>query len=291
VSSSPAERTDAVGAATAMALVPGFLSGARRQAGRWLERWGHLGPKLAALPVPVALLGAWQLAASRGWVAAQILPAPATVLEALLDLARSGDLWLHLRASLTRVAAGFGLAAAAGLALGALLGLSRLAEGALGTLFKAYAQTPVIAWVPLGILVFGIEDRLLVALVASAAVVPVLLGTWKGVRAVPLEYLEVARAYGYRGPRLLLRVIAPAAAPQALTGLRYGFNQAWLTLVAAELVGTTEGLGYLIVEARELFQLDVVLAVVLVLGAVGVLLDRLFALVEGRVLAHRPRGF
>ena len=249
----------------------------------------------AAVPVPLlvpaALLAAWQLASSRGWVAEQILPSPASVAETLVTLARSGELWGHLRASLSRVAAGYALAAGAGLAGGALLGLSRTAEAALGTIFKAYAQTPVIAWVPLGILVFGIEDRLLVALIAMAAVVPVLLGAWHGVRGVPPAWLEVARVYGLSGWRLALRVVAPAALPQALTGLRYGLNQAWLTLVAAELVGTTEGLGYLIVEARELFQLDVVLAAIAVLGATGLVLDRLFSSLESRLLSWRPRGF
>lgn len=251
-------------------------------------------PRLGALPlpalVPAALLALWQVASARGWVAPQVLPAPAVVAETLGSLAASGELWTHLRASLGRVAAGFGLAAVAGLAGGVVLGLSRTAEAALGTLFKAYAQTPVIAWVPFGILALGIEDRLLVALIAAAAVVPVLLAAWKGVRGVPRELREVAHVYGVTGWRLALRVIAPAAASQALTGLRLGFNQAWLTLVAAELVGTTEGLGYLIVEARELFQLDVVLAAVLVLGGTGVILDWLFARLEARLLVWRPRG-
>lgn len=244
----------------------------------------------APLLLPAALLALWQAAAARGWVAEQILPAPRVVAETLLALARSGELWQHLRASLLRVGLGFALAAVIGLVGGALLGASRLAEAALGALFKAYAQTPVIAWVPFGILLLGIEDRLLVALVASAAVVPVLLNAWKAVRGVSPQLLEVGHVFGITGWRLVLRVILPAALPQALTGLRYGFSQAWLTLVAAELIGTTEGMGYLIVEARELFQLDVVLAAILVLGASGVLLDLLFTLLEKRLLAWRPKG-
>ena len=248
---------------------------------------------LVPLPAlfPAAVLALWAVAAWRGWVAPQILPGPAVVLETLRALLRSGELWEHLRPSLARVGLGFGLAAAIGTAGGALLGLSRTASAVVTPAFRAYAQIPVIAWVPLGILLLGIEERLLVALVASAAVVPVLLNTYEGVRGISPQLLEVARVYGYRGPRLLCRVVVPAALPSLFVGLRYGLSQAWLTLVAAELVGTTEGMGYLIVQSRELFQLDVVLAAIAVLGMTGLLLDAALSVVESRLLAWRPRGF
>jgi sulfonate transport system permease protein len=253
------------------------------------------GPALLhrALPwlFPAALLGLWQVASARAWVAPQILPAPGVVLATLRTLVASGELWQHLRPSLVRVALGFGLAALLGLLGGALLGLSRRAGAVALPLLRAYAQVPVIAWMPLGILLLGIEERLLVALIASAALGPVLLNTYEGVRGVPTQLLEVARVYGYRGPRLLRRVVAPAALPPVFVGLRYGLSQAWLTLVAAELVGTTEGMGYLLVEARELFQLDVVLAAILVLGLTGVLLDGALSRIESRLLSWRPRSF
>ena len=272
--------------AWAPALGPVALRPAGRRARRardWIHR---------PLPwlFPAALLGLWVLASARAWVAPQILPAPALVLKTALGMCKSGELWANLRPSLTRVALGFGCAAIIGVGAGALLGLSRTASAVATPIFRAYAQIPVIAWVPLGILLLGIEERLLVALIASAAVVPVLLNTHKGVEGISPQLVEVARVYGHRGPRLLW-VVAPAALPSVLAGLRFGLAQAWLTLVAAELIGTTEGMGYLIVEARELFQLDVVLAAIGVLGLTGVLLDRLFAVIEGRLLAWRPRGF
>lgn len=240
-----------------------------------------------ALPLlpPALVLLAWQVIAAHRWIAPQILPPPAVVLDTLVTLVADGELWPHLRVSLQRVALGYGLAAVVGLAGGALLGLSRIAEAALTPLFKVYAQTPVIAWMPFGILLLGIEERLLVALIASAAVVPVLAGTHEGVRNISPAHLEVGRVYGYSGWRLLRRVVVPAALPQILVGLRFALNQAWLTLVAAELVGTTEGVGYLIVESRELFQLDVVLAAILVLGLAGILLEALFSRVEASLPA------
>lgn len=252
-----------------------------------LPAWLHV-----PLPwvVPAAILALWALASARGLVAPQILPAPAVVLDTLTAMVRSGELWESLLPSLRRVGLGFGVATVVGVAGGALLGRSRTASAIVLPVFRAYAQIPVIAWVPLGILLLGIEEKLLVGLIASAAVVPVLLNTLEGVRSISPQLVEVARVYGYRGPRLLLRVVAPAALPSVLVGIRQGFSQAWLTLVAAELLGTTEGMGYLIVEARELFQLDVVLAAILVLGLTGVLLDRVLALAASRALAWRPEG-
>ncbi len=258
-------------------------------------RSGRAGLAWLQLPLPwlfpAAVLALWAVASSHGWVAPQILPAPAVVFDTFRSLLRSGELWDNLRPSLTRVALGFGLAAILGVVGGALLGLSRTASAVVTPVFRAYAQIPVIAWVPLGILLFGIEEKLLVALIASAAVVPVLLSTYKGVRGISPQYLEVAQVYGYRGPRLLLKVVAPAALPPVFVGLRYGLSQAWLTLVAAELIGTTEGMGYLIVQARELFQLDVVLAAIAVLAVTGLLLDRALCLLESRLLSWRPKGF
>ena len=258
-------------------------AGRARRAPDWIHR---------PLPwlFPAAVLGLWALASARSWVAPQILPAPSLVLKTALGMLRSGELWANLRPSLTRVSLGFGCAAIIGVGAGALLGLSRAASAVVTPVFRAYAQIPVIAWVPLGILLLGIEEQLLVALIASAAVVPVILNTHKGVQGISPQLVEVARVFGHRGPRLLW-VVAPAALPSVLAGLRFGLAQAWLTLVAAELIGTTEGMGYLIVEARELFQLDVVLAAIAVLGLTGVLLDRLFAVIEARLLAWRPRGF
>lgn len=252
-------------------------------------------PAWLSLPLPALLpaagLALWAVASARAWVAPQILPAPRVVLETLTALLRTGELWEHLGPSLARVGLGYAAAAAVGLGGGALLGLSPTAGALVTPLFRAYAHIPVIAWVPVGILLLGIEEPLTVTLVASAAVVPVLASTAAGIRGVSPQLLEVARIYRYRGPRLILRVVAPAALPPVFAGLRQGLSQAWLTLVASELVGTTAGMGYLIVESRELFQLDVVFAALLVLGATGLALDRALSFLESRLLAWRPRGF
>jgi sulfonate transport system permease protein len=243
------------------------------------------------LLVPVLLLGAWQWAAQRGYIAEQILPAPAVVFASFMELVRSGELWQHLQGSLARVGKAYAFAAIVGVALGTLLGSSKRAVAYIAPTFEVYAQTPVIAWIPIALMLFGISETFAVVLSAIATLVPVVTNTWKGVRNIPLQYLEVARTYRLGRWQTFRTVIVPAALPQILVGLRYGLTQAWLTLVAAELVGIDEGIGALIVQARNLFQLDVVLVGILTLGVVGLLLDRVFVLLERRLLRWRKAGF
>lgn len=243
-----------------------------------------------ALIVPALLVLLWQIAASHGWVSPQILPAPVVVYQSFTDLLASGELQEHLLGSLGRVGIAFGIAGIFGIALGTLLGISRAAEAYIAPLFKGYAQTPVIAWIPIGLLLFGITEKLAVALITIAAVVPVVLNTYKGVRYIPPAYFELARIYHFTRMQTLTRIIAPAALPSIIEGLRYGLTQAWLTLVAAELVGIDRGIGALIVEARNLFQLDIVLVAILVLAIVGFALDRAFSMIEKRLLHWRQTG-
>lgn len=244
-----------------------------------------------SLVVPLLLLWVWQLAASHGWVAEQTLPAPGVVWQALQDLWASGELQDNLLASLWRVARSWALAAVVGGVLGAWLGQSRRAEAYIAPLFNVYAQTPVVAWVPIGLLLFGISETLPLFLITIAAVVPILMNTWKGVRSIPPAWLEVAQVYGFSRWQTLRRLIWPAALPAVFVGLRYGLTQAWLTLIIAEMVGIELGVGSLIVQARNLFQIDIVVAMILVLGLVGLLLDKLFALLEFHLLRWRRQGF
>lgn len=263
-------------------------SALRRCAASWRDGLARV---LLPLLLPAALLLLWHLAAREQWVAEQILPAPAVVFGSFRDLLASGELAAHLAASLARVGIAYALAVTAGVALGALLGRSRRAEAYIAPLFEAYAQTPVIAWVPVGLMLFGLTEELAVALIAIAAVVPVTLNTFKGVRYIPPQFFELAQVYRFTRLQTATRVIAPAALPQIFVGLRYGLTQAWLTLVVAELIGAEEGLGGLIVQARNLMQVDIVLVAVLLLGFGGLGLDRGFSLIEGRLLRWRRQGF
>lgn len=247
----------------------------------------HAARSGTALLLPIALLCLWALASSRQWVAPQILPAPAVVAVTLLDQLRSGELITHLLISLGRVGAGFALGSALGLALGAAMGLSRRAEDYLSPLFTAFSQVPVLGWVPLAMMLLGIGESLKVVLIATASLVPVAVNTLHGIRAVPRAYLEVASAFRFTRAQRLRRVVLPGAVPAIFVGVRYGLSQAWLSLVTVELLASSEGLGFLLVWGRQLFQLDLVLSAIVVVGLVGLALDKGLAQVEARLSRWR----
>ncbi|MBV8617998.1 MAG: ABC transporter permease [Curvibacter sp.] len=251
----------------------------------------RLGRPLQALLFPLALLLLWALAARQGWIAPQVLPAPEAVAATLWDLLHSGELLDNLWISAQRVFWGFAAGASAGLLLGVGMGLSPRFKDYVHPLFKAFSQVPVLGWLPLLMLLVGIDEALKIILVAKAAAVPVALNTSQGMAHVPARYVEVARVFGFTRWQLLRRVVFPAAAAPIWNGLRLGFTNAWLALVVVELLASSEGLGFMIVYGRQLFQLDVVMAAVIVVGAVGFVLDRLLGLIEARLLRWRRAAF
>lgn len=246
----------------------------------------------AALPwlLPLALLGVWQLGVVQGWVSPQVLPPLAYVYDTLVELGRSGDLWLNASASLQRVLVGFLLGAGLGLLLGAAMGLSPRLKGLLLPTFNALVQIPVLGWLPFALLLFGIGEPLKYVLIAKAALVPVTLATVQLFQEAPQRLVEVARVNGFSQRQIVTHVILPAGIPALFTGLRLGFTKAWLSLVVVELVASSEGLGYLIVYGRQLFQLDLVMAAVVIVGAVGYAIDRLFDTLERRLQRGWPAG-
>ncbi|WP_158940114.1 ABC transporter permease [Burkholderia sp. S171] len=242
-----------------------------------------------ALPwlVPVACAVLWVLGSHYGWISAQILPSPTLVFDTLGGLASSGELWMHIGASVSRIAVGFTGGVLLGLLLGAWLGLSRTAEAYILPSFNAVVQVPVLGWLPFLMIVVGIGEPLKYLLIGHAALVPVTLSTLQGFRRTPLAYLDVARVFRYSRRQTIFNVILPSAVPVIGTGIRLAFTKAWLTLVVVELVASSEGLGYLIVYGRQLFQLDLVLASVLIVGAIGYAADRLLTVLEHKLSPAR----
>ncbi|MDR5740811.1 MULTISPECIES: ABC transporter permease [unclassified Caballeronia] len=233
------------------------------------------------LPLACALL--WVLGSRNGWISAQVLPPPALVFDTLASLARSGELWMHLAASMSRVAVGFFGGVALGVVLGAMIGLSRSLEAYVLPSFNAIVQVPVLGWLPFLMIVVGIGEPLKYLLIGHAALVPVTLGTLQGFRSTPSAWREVASVYRYSRWQTVLHVILPSAIPMIGTSVRLAFTKAWLTLVVVELVASSEGLGYLIVYGRQLFQLDLVLAAVLIVGTIGYLADRSLTALERKL--------
>ena len=243
------------------------------------------------LILPVIVLALWWVAAHRRWVPEQLLPAPSLVWQSLQELWTSGELLSHLAFSASRVAWSLAIGGSAGLVLGFGMGLSPTLRAYLYPSFNVAAQFPVLGWVPLLIIFAGIDEALKVSAISIAVCVPITLNTLKGVANVPAQLLEVAQAYRFSATQVLWRVVLPAAAPSLFTGLRQAVMQAWLALVFVELLASSEGLGYLIVWGRQLAQPDLIVAGMLVIGAVGVSLDLGLRLIEARLQGWRRTAF
>jgi sulfonate transport system permease protein len=241
--------------------------------------------------LPLALLALWTLAARHEWIAPQVLPSPEAVAAVLRDVALSGELWENTRISLLRVLGGFAVGLVGGLTLGVAMGLSPLVKDYVYPLFKAFAQVPVLGWLPLLMLLVGIDEALKIILISKATLVPITLNTYKGIHNVQSRYIEVARVLQFTRWQMLSKVVFPAALAPIWNGIRYGLTHAWLALVVVELLASSEGLGFMIVYGRQLFQLDVVLAAVVVVGLIGYLLDKVLAAIEIRLLGWRKEAF
>ncbi|WP_321809837.1 MULTISPECIES: ABC transporter permease [unclassified Burkholderia] len=246
---------------------------------------------LAPWALPALLFVLWTVGSARGWIAPQILPPPAHVADSLAELAASGDLARHTLISLQRVLVGFAAGTLLGFATGAALGLSRTLEAYVLPGFNALVQIPVLGWLPFLLLLVGVGEPLKYLLIAHAALVPVTMSTLQGFRQAPPALDEAARVFGYTRRQRIVHVVLPAAIPTLATGVRLAFTKSWLALVVVELVASSEGLGYLIVYGRQLFQLDLVMAAVIVVGAVGLAINRLLDALEARLRRGVPSAF
>jgi sulfonate transport system permease protein len=203
----------------------------------------------------------------------QVLPTPALVLQTASELL-SDNLVSNLAISLQRLLIGFAFAVAAGAVLGGVMGLSRRAEAIIYPTFIAIVQIPTLAWIPFLMMLLGLGEALKIVVIVKAVITPVAIYTHVGVRDVNPGLLETVRILRLPPMLRILRVIAPASLPSFLTGLRLGLAQGWTALVAVELLASSEGIGFLMVWGRQLFQLDVVFVCIFVIGFVGLVTDR-----------------
>ncbi len=245
--------------------------------------------RLEAIGLPAALglvvLLVWTAAVA--WTGTKVFPTPVQVGVALGELAARGVLVKYLVDSLWRVLVGYGLAVVLGVPLGMWLGWSPRAARALNPVVQLLRPISPIAWIPVAIVLFGVGNRAPIFLVFLGALFPIILTAQNGVGNVPAMYLRAANNFGLGPVALLWRVLLPAALPQILTGLRIALGIAWLVLVAAEMIAVDSGLGYLIIDARNAGKrYDLVVAGMLLIGAIGLILDLLVRRVE-RVRALR----
>jgi sulfonate transport system permease protein len=240
-----------------------------------------------ALPValPVGLACAWEAAVRGGLAEGRLLPPPSAVLATLRALAESGDLWHHALASLTRVGSGFALGGAAGIVLGAGCAALPTLRAALDPTVQALRAIPSIAWVPLFILWLGIFEASKIALIALGVFFPVYLGVLGAVLAVDRRLVEVGRVFRLGRFALARRILLPAVLPAVVLALRAGLGLGWMFVVAAELMGASEGLGYLLLDGQQTGRAVQIVAAIVAFGVLGRLTDLVLSAASRPLLA------
>lgn len=235
---------------------------------------------------PILLIVVWQIAGATGILPERILPAPQLIAESAIELLRSGELVDALAVSSVRVAQGFALGAVAGLVLGVIVGTSRYADAILDPPLQMLRALPHLGLIPLFILWFGIGEAPKVLLIALGVVFPIYLNTASGLRQIDPKLRDMATVFGFSRRQRLTEVILPSIAPQVLVGVRQSLAIAWLTLIVAEQLNATTGLGYLIMNARDYFRIDVIIVGLVVYALLGILTDALVRVAEARALRH-----
>jgi taurine transport system permease protein len=251
------------------------------------------GTRLISLATVVCLLLAWGLVSNLRLVPPLFLPTPQAVLHKLVTVTTTGfadaTLLQHLAASLGRVFAALALALVVAVPVGLAIGTSRVARGILDPLIEFYRPIPPLSYLPLIIIWCGIGEASKVLVIFLAIFAPIAISTASGVRAVPPDRLRAARALGATRAQLLRHVILPNALPEILTGVRIGLGVGWSTLVAAELVAATSGLGFMIQSAAQFLVTDVVILGILVIAAVAFAMETLLRLLQRRLTPWHGR--
>ena len=253
----------------------------------WSKRWREAG---AGLIVPVILLAIWQTASSMGWVNPHVLPSPLAVVQrwiayllpqvpyaeatgSWLAWAVSGELIVDSIGSMYRVVVGFLIGAGLALPLGLMMGASQRVYAWLNPLAQVLRPIPPIAYIPLSILWFGLGNPPAIFLIAIGAFFPVLINTIAGVRHVDGIYIRAARNLGANQRTMFLRVMLPAAVPYILSGVRIGIGTAFIVVIVSEMIAVNNGLGFRILEAREYFWSDKIIAGMISIGMLGLEID------------------
>ena len=231
-----------------------------------------------ALAVPVVLAIGWELVVRAGWSDGRLMPPPSRIWQEFEDLSRNGELLRHTLATLARVAVGFGLGTAAGTILGALAGYSSLTRRLIDPTLQGLRAVPSIAWIPLFILWLGIFETSKVALIAVGVFFPVYLGVMAAILSVDRKIVEVGRAFRLSGFAMVRRILLPAVLPAYVVSLRAGLGLGWMFVIAAEFMGASEGLGYLLIDGQQLGKPAEIVAAILAFAVLGKVTDALVAI-------------
>lgn len=234
--------------------------------------------------IPVVLLIVWEYLCRIGAVPANQLPAPSKIASTIYEMALSGQLWNHVSITLYRVFIGFLIGTGIAVLLGAIVGFYKFAEQLCDPLIQAFRSIPSLAWVPLFILWMGIGEPSKVTLIAVGVFFPVYLNLVSGIQGVDRKLVEVGRVYSLSPFEQMRRIILPAALPSFLVGLRGGLGLGWMFVVAAELLGASSGLGYLLDFGRNISRPELIIASIVLFAILGKITDSVLKGIETKTL-------
>lgn len=244
---------------------------------------------LAISILSVALgIGLWWLVTVSGMANPALLPPPPTVVKAIVEMTLDGSIFMHIGVSVARALGGFAIGAAIGVPLGILVGRSSWAFAIADPWMEMLRPVPPIAFLPLVVLWFGIGETSKVVVVAYGALFPILINTIHGVRSIDNSLIRAAKALGASNQQIFYLVVLPAAVPSVVTGLRLGAGMAIFVLVAAELLGSSAGVGWLIMDSREHFFTDRIMVGIVTLGIIGYLINNGLLAAERWLVQWRP---
>jgi taurine transport system permease protein len=262
---------------------PGEIYGVPGQGDSWI---------IAGVSAAI-LFGLWLLVTEMGWVKPLFVPSPRAVFNAFITASTEGfagaTLLEHTWVSFLRVFGAFALATVVGVPLGLAMGMSRVARGIFDPPIEFYRPIPPLAYLPLMIIWFGIGELSKVLLIFLSILAPLALGTRSGVRSAAIEQIHAAYSMGASRWQVLMHVIFPAAMPEILTSMRIGIGFGWTTLVAAEMVAATHGLGYMVLTASQFLQTATVIMGIVIIAAIAYAFDMLMRWLERRLVPWKGR--
>jgi sulfonate transport system permease protein len=253
----------------------------QRASSKW---WGRLARPALGLVLPFVLAAAWEFIVRMGWASGRLAPPPSVIFATFVDLARTGDLQANALVTLARVAAGFALGVTTATVIGAAAGYSPVVRRLLDPSLQALRAIPSIAWVPLFILWLGIFEASKVTLIAVGVFFPVYLGLMGAIQSVDRKLVEVGRAFRLSDVAMVRRILLPAVLPAYVISLRSGLGLGWMFVVAAEIMGASQGLGYLLVDGQQLGKPAEIVAAIVAFAILGKATDWLIALIAAPFL-------
>ena len=242
---------------------------------------------LQGLTLPLILLSLWEIGGRLAWWQPNLLPTPSDVLAFLADSWKDGSLADHLGATGGRLGLGFLLGLLGAVGLGSLTGMSALALRLADPLVQAFRAIPSLAWVPLILVWLGIGETSKVSLIAVGVFFPIYLNLVAGFQGVDRKLVEVGRIFGLDSAAVVRRIVLPAALPSFLTGVRSGLGLGWMFVVAAELIGASRGLGFLLDYGRNISRTDMIIASIILFAVLGKASDAVLVLLEKKALSWR----